>query len=60
VVEAEWGVAMPSPNVQAVAPTNGRPVPPQGSTLAVIDLTVDDSGACTGGGGAPTLGSIDP
>jgi hypothetical protein len=33
---------MPSPNVQAVAPTVERPVVPQGSTPAVIDLTVDD------------------
>jgi hypothetical protein len=41
-VEAERGVAMPPPNVQAVAQTDGRLVPPQGSTLAVIDLTVDD------------------
>jgi hypothetical protein len=42
VAEAEWGVAIPPPNVQAVTPTDGRPVPPQGSTPAVIDLTVDD------------------
>jgi hypothetical protein len=42
VAEAEWGVAMPPPNVQAVAPTDERPIPPQGSTPAVIDLTVDD------------------
>jgi hypothetical protein len=40
--EVEQGVALPPPNVQAVAPTDGRPVLPQGSTPAVIDLTVDD------------------
>jgi hypothetical protein len=33
---------MPPPNMQAVAPIDGRPVSPQGSTLAVINLTVDD------------------
>jgi hypothetical protein len=42
VIEAKREVAMPPPNVQAKAPADGRPVPPQGSTLAVIDLTVDD------------------
>jgi hypothetical protein len=41
-VKVEQGVAMPPPNVQVVAPTNESPVPPQGSTPAVIDLTVDD------------------
>jgi hypothetical protein len=40
--EAEWEVAMPPPNVQAEALTDGRPVLRQGSTPAVIDLTVDD------------------
>jgi hypothetical protein len=40
--EAERGVVMPPPNVQAVAPTDERPAPPQGSILAVIDLTIDD------------------
>jgi hypothetical protein len=28
--------------MQAEAPADGRPVPPQGSTSALIDLTVDD------------------
>jgi hypothetical protein len=41
--EAEWGVVMPPSNVQAVAPTVKTPAPPQGSILAVIDLTVDDT-----------------
>jgi hypothetical protein len=41
-IEAERGVAMPPPNVQAVAPTDERPVSPQGSTPAVINLIVDD------------------
>jgi hypothetical protein len=36
------GMVMPPPNVRAVAPTDERPAPPQGSTLAVIDLTNDD------------------
>jgi hypothetical protein len=40
--KAEQGVVVPPPNVQAVAPTDERPAPPQGSTLAVIDLTIDD------------------
>jgi hypothetical protein len=33
---------MPPPSVQAEALTNGRLVLPQGSTSAVIDLTIDD------------------
>jgi hypothetical protein len=40
--EVERGVVVPPPNVQAVVPTDERPAPPQGSTLAVIDLTIDD------------------
>jgi hypothetical protein len=40
--EAERGVVVPPPNVQAVAPTDERLAPPQGSTLVVIDLTIDD------------------
>jgi hypothetical protein len=40
--EAERGVVVPLPNVQAVAPTDKRPSPPQGSILAIIDLTIDD------------------
>jgi hypothetical protein len=40
-VEAERRVVPPS-NVQAVVPTVETSVPPQGSILAVIDLTVDD------------------
>jgi hypothetical protein len=35
-------VVVPSSNVQAVAPTVETSAPPQGSILAVIDLTVDD------------------
>jgi hypothetical protein len=33
---------MPPPNVQVLVSTDERPAPPQGSILAVIDLTVDD------------------
>jgi hypothetical protein len=40
--EMERGVVVPPSNVQAMAPTNERPAPPQGSILVVIDLTVDD------------------
>jgi hypothetical protein len=40
--EAEWGVVVPLPNVQAVVPSDKRPAPPQGSTPVVIDLTIDD------------------
>jgi hypothetical protein len=42
MVEVEREVAMPPPNMQAEAPADRRPVLPQGSTLAVIDLTIDD------------------
>jgi hypothetical protein len=41
-VEAELGVVMPPSIVQAVVPTIETPAPPQGSTPAVIDLTIDD------------------
>jgi hypothetical protein len=41
-VEAERGVVVPPSIVQAVVPTVETPAPPQGSTPAVIDLTVDD------------------
>jgi hypothetical protein len=41
-IEVEWEVAMPLPIVQAEAPADGGPVPPQGSTSVVIDLAVDD------------------
>jgi hypothetical protein len=41
-VEAEWGVVVPPPNVQAVAPTVETLAPPQGSIPAIIDLIVDD------------------
>jgi hypothetical protein len=39
---------MPPSNVQAVAPIVEMPAPPQGSTPAVIDLTVDDPPADKG------------
>jgi hypothetical protein len=42
VIEAEWEVAMPPPNIPVEVPTDGRPVLPQGSASAVIDLTIDD------------------
>jgi hypothetical protein len=35
-------VVVAPPNVQAVAPIDERPVPPQWSIPAVIDLTIDD------------------
>jgi hypothetical protein len=40
--EAERGVIVPPPIVQAVVPTDERPAPPQGLIPAVIDLTIDD------------------
>jgi hypothetical protein len=43
VVEAKWGAVMPPPVVQAVVPAVETPASPQGSTLALIDLTVDGS-----------------
>jgi hypothetical protein len=39
--EAERGVVMPPSNMQAMAPTVETPGPPQGSILAIIDLTID-------------------
>jgi hypothetical protein len=41
-VKVKQGVVMPPSIVQAVVPTVETPAPPQGSTSAVIDLTVDD------------------
>jgi hypothetical protein len=42
VIEAEQEVAMPSPNIPVEVPADRRPVLPQGSASAVIDLTIDD------------------
>jgi hypothetical protein len=42
-VEVERGAVVPPPIVQAVVPVAEAPAPPQGSTLALIDLTLDDS-----------------
>jgi hypothetical protein len=42
-VEAELGAGVPPPIVQSVAPAVEVPAPPQGSTPALIDLTIDDS-----------------
>jgi hypothetical protein len=47
-VEAEREAGVPSPIVQAVAPVVEVLALPQGSTLALIDLTVDDSPADKG------------
>jgi hypothetical protein len=41
-VEAEQGMVVPPSIVQAVVPTVETPAPPQGSTPAMIDLTIDD------------------
>jgi hypothetical protein len=35
-------VVVPPSNVQAVAPSDEKPAPPQGSIPAIIDLSVDD------------------
>jgi hypothetical protein len=43
VVEAERGAVVPPPIVQAVVPAVETPALPQGSTPALIDLTVDGS-----------------
>jgi hypothetical protein len=43
VVEAERGVVVPPPIVHAVVLAVKTPAPPHGSTLALIDLTVDGS-----------------
>jgi hypothetical protein len=40
--EVKRGVVVPPPNVQAAAPIDERLALPQGSILAVIDLTIDD------------------
>jgi hypothetical protein len=42
-VEAEQGAIVPPPIVHAVVPAVETLAPPLGSTLALIDLTVDDS-----------------
>jgi hypothetical protein len=42
-VEAERGVVGPPPVIQAVVPAVEALALPQGSTLALIDLTLDDS-----------------
>jgi hypothetical protein len=42
VIKAERDVSMPPPNISAEVPANGRPVLPQWSASAVIDLTIDD------------------
>jgi hypothetical protein len=47
-VEAERGAIVPPPIVQAVVLAVETPAPPQGSTPALIDLTVDDSPADKG------------
>jgi hypothetical protein len=47
-VEAERGAVMPPPIVQAVVSAVEAPAPPQGSTPALIDLTLDDSPADKG------------
>jgi hypothetical protein len=41
-VEVKRGVVVPPSIIQAVVPTVETLAPPQGSTLAMIDLTVDD------------------
>jgi hypothetical protein len=43
VVEAEWGAVVPLPVVHVVVPAVETPAPPQGSTPALINLTVDGS-----------------
>jgi hypothetical protein len=48
VVEAERGAVVPPPIVQAVVPAVEVPALPQGSTLALNDLTADDSPADKG------------
>jgi hypothetical protein len=44
----ERGAVGPPPIVQVVVPVVEVPAPPQGSTLALIDLTLDDSPADKG------------
>jgi hypothetical protein len=48
VVEAEWGAVMPPPIVQVVVPVVEASAPPQGSTPALINLTLNDSSADKG------------
>jgi hypothetical protein len=48
VVEVEKGAIVPPPIVQAVVPVVEALAPPQGSTPALIDLTLDDSPANKG------------
>jgi hypothetical protein len=43
VVEVERGAVTPPPIVQAVVPVAEVPAPPQGLTLALIDLILDNS-----------------
>jgi hypothetical protein len=47
-VEVERGAVMPPPIVQVVVPAVEALAPPQGSTPALIDLTVNDSPADKG------------
>jgi hypothetical protein len=47
-VEVERGAIVPPPIDQAVVPVAEAPAPPEGSTLALIDLTLDDSPADKG------------
>jgi hypothetical protein len=47
-VKVERGAVVPPPIVQAVVPAIEALAPPQGSSLALIDLTVDDSPADKG------------
>jgi hypothetical protein len=42
-VEVERGVVVPPPIVQAMVPVAEVVAPPEGSTSALIDLTLDDS-----------------
>jgi hypothetical protein len=44
----EWGAVAPPPIVQAEVPVVEVPTPPQGSTPALIELTLDDSPADKG------------
>jgi hypothetical protein len=47
-VKVERGVVVPPPIIHAVVPVVEAPAPPQGSTPALIDLTLDDSPADKG------------
>jgi hypothetical protein len=48
VGEAEREAVVPPHDAQAEVPASGRPLPPQGSTSAMIDLTLDDSSSDKG------------